>query len=70
MISKKLMTFGIDVVYIFQGVKSRVTKQIFNGWALHSMGMHCMVHRTKLVIQILFHLLMVNKIEGLLSTLY
>ncbi len=29
-----------------------------------------MAHKTNLVIQILFHLLMVNKIEGFLSTLY
>jgi len=45
MTSKKLMTFGVDGVFIFQGVKSRLTKQISNGWVLHSMGVHCMVHK-------------------------
>jgi hypothetical protein len=64
------MTFGVDGVFIFQGVKSRLTKQISNGWVLHSMGVHCMVHKTNLVIQTLSHLLMVNEIKGLLSTLH
>jgi hypothetical protein len=54
MISKKLMTFGVDGVSIFQGVRSRVTKQISDGWAPHFMGVHCMVHRTNLVVQTCF----------------
>jgi hypothetical protein len=70
MIGKKLMTFGANGVSIFQGVKSRVTKQISDGWAPHSMGEHCMAHQTNLMIQTLSHLSMVNRIEGLLSTLY
>jgi hypothetical protein len=70
MISKKLITFGVDGVSIFQGVRSKVTKQISDGWALHSMGVHCRAHRTNLVVQTLSHLPVVNKIGGLLSTLY
>jgi hypothetical protein len=69
MIGNKLMTFGVGV-FVFQGVRSWVTKHIFDRWACHSMGMHCMVHKTNFVIQILFHFSMVNRIEGLLSTFY
>jgi hypothetical protein len=69
MIGKMLMTFGANSVFIFQGVRSRVTKQISYGWAPHSMGEYCMACKTNLMIQTLFHLLMVNRIESLLSTL-
>jgi len=34
MIGKRLMTFGVDGVYVFQGVRSRVTKHIYDGWLL------------------------------------
>jgi hypothetical protein len=34
------------------------------------MGMHYMAHRTNLMVQILSHLQMGNKIEGLFQTLY
>jgi hypothetical protein len=70
MIGNKLMTFGVNGVFVFQGVRSWVIKEFFYGWALHSMGMHCMAHKTNLTIQILFHFPMVNIIKGLLSTLY
>jgi hypothetical protein len=66
LISKKLMIFHADGVFIFQGIRSGVIQQIFEGWASHSMGVHCMAHRTNFVVQILLHLQMVNKIEGLL----
>jgi hypothetical protein len=63
MIGNKLMTFGVNGVFVFQGVRSWVIKQIFYGWVFHSMGMHCMVHETNLTIQILFHFSMANKIK-------
>jgi hypothetical protein len=63
MIGTRYMTFGVDGVYVFQGVKSRVTKHIFDGWALHSMGVHCMAYRTNLVVQTLFRLPMENKLK-------
>jgi hypothetical protein len=50
LIGKRLMTFGADGVFVFQGTKSSVTKQITNGWAPHSMGVHYMVHKTNLVV--------------------
>ncbi len=65
LIDKKLMTFGADGVSVFQGIRSNVIWQIFDGWAPHSMGVHYMVHKTNLVVQTLLHLQMVNTIEGL-----
>ncbi len=62
-IGKRLMTFGVDGVYVFQGVRSRVTKHIYDGWAPHSMGMHCMAYRMNLAVQTLFCLPMVNKLK-------
>jgi hypothetical protein len=35
MISKELMTFGANGVYVFQGVRSRITKYIFDEWVPH-----------------------------------
>jgi hypothetical protein len=63
MIGKRLMTFGVDGVYIFQGVRLGVTKHIFHGWALHSMEKHCMAYKISLVIQNLSCLLVVNKLK-------
>jgi len=62
------MTFGTDGVLVFQGTKSSVTWQIFDAWAPHSIGVHCMAHRTNLAVQILSHLQMVNRFEGLFHT--
>jgi hypothetical protein len=70
LIGKRLMTFGADGVSIFQGTRSSFTKTIVDGWVPCSMGVHYMAHRTNLMVQILSHLQMGNKIEGLLQTLY
>jgi hypothetical protein len=48
LISKWLMNFGADGIFVFQGTRSSVIIQIVNGWAPHFMGVHCMVHRTTL----------------------
>jgi hypothetical protein len=56
LIGKKLMTFGANGVSVFQGTKLGVTCQISDGWAPHSMGVHCMVHITNLIVQTLSHL--------------
>jgi hypothetical protein len=49
LISKKLITFNADGVFVFQSTKLSVTKQLVDGWAPHSIGVHCMVHRTNLM---------------------
>jgi hypothetical protein len=38
MIGKKLMIFGANGVYVFQGVRLGVTKLIFDAWVSLSMG--------------------------------
>jgi hypothetical protein len=70
LIGKRLMNFSADGVFVFQGTRSGVIVQIVNGWAPHFMGVHCVAHRTNLVVQTLSHLQMVSRIESLLQTLY
>ncbi len=52
----KFMTFGADGVFVFQATRSSGTWQIFDAWAPHSIGVHCMAHKTNLVVQTLSHL--------------
>ncbi len=52
-IAQKLICFGVNGVNVFQSTKSGVTKQIKEYYALHSIGVHCMAHRTNLVVQTL-----------------
>jgi hypothetical protein len=61
LIFSRLMTFRVDKV--FQGTKSSVIQQIFDGWAPHVIGVHCMVHKTNMVGQILSHLQMVSNLR-------
>ncbi len=70
LIGKRLMNFSADGVFVFQGTRSSVIIQIVNGRAPHFMGVHCMAHRTNLVVQTLSHLQMVSRIESLLQTSY
>jgi hypothetical protein len=56
LISKKLMAFGANGVFVFQGIKLGVTKQIFDGWAPHSTWVHYMAHGTNLAVHTLSHL--------------
>jgi hypothetical protein len=54
--SKKLLCFGANGTFIFQGGKTSVTRQIKDVWAPFSMGVHCEAHRTNLVIKSLSNL--------------
>jgi hypothetical protein len=45
---KKLLCFGLDGLNVFQGSRTRVTKQIKDSQAPFSMGLHCVTHRTNL----------------------
>jgi hypothetical protein len=56
LISTRLMTFGTGGISTFQGIRLGVTWQISNAWAPHSMGVHCMAHKTNLIVQILSYL--------------
>jgi hypothetical protein len=62
-VAKKLC-FGVDVASIIQGGKTRVIKQIIETWVPLSMGVHCVAHRTKLVVQYLSNLTFIACIEA------
>jgi len=55
-IAHKLICFGVDGVNVFQGTQSGVTKQIKENYAPHFIKVHCMAHRTNLVMQTLLKL--------------
>jgi hypothetical protein len=48
-----LIYFGANGVNVFEGTKNGVTKKIKENYAPHSIGVHCMAHRTNLVVQTL-----------------
>lgn len=50
-LSKKLLCFGVNRVNVFQGFKTKMTKQIKDFLAPFLMGVHCVIHCTNLVIQ-------------------
>jgi hypothetical protein len=50
LIGRKLMTFGAYGGFFFQGIRSCVIWQIFDGWVPYSMGVDYMVHKTNLVV--------------------
>jgi hypothetical protein len=45
----KLVAFGLDGVSVFQGAKFGETKQIQKTCAPFNLGVHCVSHRTNLV---------------------
>jgi hypothetical protein len=55
---------------VFQEVRNGVTCQIQDKYAHHLEGIHYMAHHTNLVMQILFHILVVKCIKDLLQSLY
>jgi len=56
--------------FVFQGTSSSVIWQIFDAWTPHFIGVHYIAHKTNLAIQILLHLQMIIRLEGLIYTLY
>lgn len=50
-LSKKLLCFGVNGVNVFQGSKTKVTKQIEDFLAPFLMGVHCVIHCTNLIVQ-------------------
>jgi hypothetical protein len=68
--SKKFLCFGRDGVNVFQGGKTRITKQIKDSWAPFSMGVHCVAHRTNLVIQSLTYLVFMAWIKMFMQNMY
>jgi len=69
-LSKKFLCFGVDGVNVFQGSKTKVTKQNKDLWASFSMGVHCVAHCINLVIQCLGDLALITKIEAFMLNVY
>ncbi len=69
-IVQKLICFGANGIYVFQGTKNGVTKQIKENYVLHSIKVHYMAHCTNLVVQTLLGLLLMIQLENLFQTLH
>jgi hypothetical protein len=65
-----VISFGIDGTSVFQGRTHGVTKQFQDQAATYLMDIHDMAHCTNLAVKPLSNLLMVQKIEKLLQSLY
>jgi len=62
----QLISFGVDSMNVFQGAESTVMKHIHDDYAPYSIIVHCMGHRTNLVVQTLSMFPLVKHIENLL----
>jgi hypothetical protein len=69
-ILSKLICFGAYGVLMFQGFRNDVTKQICESWAPFFSNIHCMVHKTNLIVQTLSSLNIVDHLEVLLQGLH
>jgi hypothetical protein len=69
-IARKLIYFGANGVIIFHGVKSGVTIQLMHKHPPFMNDVHCMFHHTNLVVQSLYMLNLVSKIESILASIY
>ncbi len=49
-IASKLITFGVDGLNVFQGVRIGVTLQLKTQTTLFMIGVHCTSHHTNLVV--------------------
>ncbi len=54
----------------FQGIKFKVTTLMRTEQTSYFIGIHCMAHRMNLVMQSLYTMPMVSKLESLLQALY
>lgn len=69
-VAERLICFGTDGAAIFQGCQTGVTTQLHYQQAPYMIGMHCVAHRTSLVVGTLSNLPMVAKLENLCKSLY
>ena len=69
-IAKRLVYFGADGVFVFQGCRSGVIQQLKDQDAPFMLGVHCMAHHTNLVVKPLSNLPIVSKLETLYQALY
>ncbi len=57
-------------IVIFQGLKFGVTIELMHNHAPFVIGVHCMAHRTNLIVRTLKGLNLVKKIEYVISSMY
>jgi hypothetical protein len=69
-VSKKLLCFGANGAFIFQGGETNVTREIKDFWAPFSMGVHCEAHRTNLVIKSLSNLTFFSRLDMFMTNLH
>lgn len=69
-IANKLVYFGVDKITIFHNVKSGVMTQLMQKYIPFVSDVHCMAHRTNIVVQTLNTLSLVSKIEFLFVSMY
>jgi hypothetical protein len=69
-VSKKLLCFGANGAFIFQGGETNVTREIKDVWAPFSMGVHCEAHRTNLVIKSLSNLTFFSHLNVFMTNLH
>jgi hypothetical protein len=65
-----LLCLGTDDISTFQGVRSKVITLLRTQHAPYFTRIHCMAHRTNLIMQSLSSMPMVSKLENLLQSLY
>jgi hypothetical protein len=69
-VSKKLLCFGANRTFIFQGGKTNVTREIKDVWAPFSMGVNCEAHKTNLVIKSLSNLTFFSRLNVFMMNLH
>jgi hypothetical protein len=69
-LSKKLLCFAVDGVNMFQGSKTKMTKQIKDSWTPFSMDVHCVAHHINFATQSLGDLTLIAKNEGFMLNMY
>ncbi len=68
---KKLICFRVNVINVFQGTRTSITKQIHDNYVPNKyLGIHYMAHHTNLATQTLSNLPLVIYFENLLQTLH
>jgi hypothetical protein len=65
-----MVCFGVDGVVVFEGKHKGMFSQLKDMEVFHMVGVHCVAHRTNLVIKILSFFPMVSRSEGWLQNLH
>jgi hypothetical protein len=65
-----LVYFGANEAIVFQCAKTSVITQLMQKHTPYFNSVHCMAHRTNLVVAILSSLKLISKVESLLTGMY